>query len=95
MAIELDPLVAKLVGDGHAARSLLIAMETFCNALVEDALKEMDRELANRRLTSETALTLSHEIGAYRRIVQRLRNRVVAGEKAEQRHVREQQEGAA
>jgi len=90
MAIELDPVVAKLVGDGHAARSLLVAMEAFSAALVEDSLRAMDRQLANQGITPESALALCHEIGAYRRILQRLRNRVIAGEKAEQRHAREQ-----
>jgi hypothetical protein len=90
VAVELDPVVARLVGEGHAARSMLAAMEAFCGALVEDSLKALDRQLSNQLLTPETALSLCHEIGAYRRILQRLRNRVIAGEKAEMRHATEQ-----
>jgi hypothetical protein len=92
VAVELDPVVAKLVGEGHAARSMLNAMEAFCSALVEDSLKTLDRQLTNQLLTPDNALSLCHEIGAYRRILQRLRSRVVAGEKAEQRHAQEQRD---
>jgi hypothetical protein len=86
MAVEFDPLVAKLVSDGHAARSLLVALEGFCGALVEETLKSLDRQITNTMLSADGALATCYELAAYRRIVARLRQRVMAGERAEERH---------
>jgi hypothetical protein len=85
MTIPLDPALAELVTNGHAARSLLAALETFCGALVEETLRVADSRIANGTMTAETALALSHEVAAYRRIVARLRQRVTQGERAERR----------
>jgi hypothetical protein len=86
MAVDFDPTMAKLVSEGHAARSLLVALEGFCAALVEETLKGVDRQIANAVLSAEGALASCYELAAYRRIVARLRQRVIAGERAEERH---------
>lgn len=79
-ALDFD--LAELIGTGHAARGMLTAVERFCTALTEETLKAIDERVVNSTLTPEHALALCHEIAAYRRIVMRLRQRVVAGEHA-------------
>jgi hypothetical protein len=92
MAVDFDPKLATLISSGNAARPLLAALETFCEALVEESLKRLDRDIANGALIPEIALAMCHEIAAYRRIVQRLSQRVTAGERAEARAATRHQE---
>ena len=86
MPVDLDTLIQR----GIEAQSLLGALDTFCNALVEETLKTLDEHLA--ALTPEQALALCHEIAAYRRIPLRLKQRVTAGERAEVRAARRREE---
>jgi len=92
MAVEFDPKLASLISSGNAARPLLAALDAFCGLLVEETLKGLDREINNVSLTAEDAFAKCHEIAAYRRIVQRLQQRVTAGERAEARAASRHQE---
>lgn len=84
--------LTSLIESGHAARPLLAALETFCDALVEESLKRIDRAVENSSLTGEMALAVAHEIAAYRRILLRLRQRVEAGEHAANKIAAERQQ---
>src|SRR5262245_11213526 len=80
--IPFDVDMAELIGTGHAARGMLQAVSRFCGLLGEETLKAIDDRVVNATLTPEAALALCYELAAYRRIVMRLRQQVVAGEKA-------------
>jgi len=96
MPVDYEPELVRLIGEGRAARSLLLAMDTFCAVLVEETLKALDRSVTNGELTAERAIAYCHELAAYRRIVLRLRGRVVAGERAAERQAAQHsQEGDA
>lgn len=82
MAYALDPAVEQLIGQGHAARTLLLSMQSFCAALLEESLKKLDTHVANDALSGETAIALCHELAAYRRIVLRMKQHVTMGERA-------------
>lgn len=82
MAVPFDPFLAGTIGTGAEARRILGAVERFCSTLAEETLGDVERVLASGRLTPELALARWHEVIAYRRILHRLRQKVVAGEKA-------------
>jgi len=82
MAYAFDPATEQLIGQGHAARTLLLTMNSFCGLLLEESLKKLDARVANDALDAETALALCHELAAYRRIVLRMKQHVTMGERA-------------
>jgi predicted aminopeptidase len=90
-----DPKLAQVVGDGYQARHLLAAQEAFSGALVEEALRRLDGVVASGELNGERALAFCAELSAYRRILARLRQQVVAGERAADRMLAVPLEGSA
>src|SRR5215475_3281670 len=83
--MDFNPRMQDLIMRGHASRSILDAVETFCDVLVAEAVTKLCRHVNQLALSPEQALAVCHEIAAYRRITDRLKQSVQAGEKAELR----------
>jgi len=83
--MDFNPKVQDLIMRGHASRSILDAVDVFCTGLTVETIGRLSDSVTNRTLTAEQALAVCHEIAAYRRIVDRLKQAVTAGEKAEKR----------
>jgi len=85
MPIDFNPRMQDLIMRGHASRSILDAVEVFCDGLTIETIARLSRHVNDGTLAPEQALAVCHEIAAYRRIVDRLKQAVTAGEKADKR----------
>lgn len=77
-----DPKLIGQIAEGHTAAMLLDAFGATLDALVENSLKGADELIENHRLTPELSLAVLHEVGAYRRIKNRLRQKATRGQHA-------------
>jgi hypothetical protein len=71
------------IAQGQNASAVLETYEGVLDGLIETSLKAVDQRIEARSLSPEQAYGLLHEICSYRRIKQRLRQKVDQGTNAQ------------
>lgn len=71
-----DPNVLKRIAEGHYAGVALEVLGDLLDALAEETLRRADALRESKSLTPEISLAIMYELGAYRTIGNRLRQKV-------------------
>lgn len=72
----MDPKVLQRIAEGHYAEQVLDVFGDLLLSLTDETLRRADTLREKRELTPELSLAILHEVGAYRTILQRLRQKV-------------------
>jgi hypothetical protein len=87
--VNFEPELAEMMRTGATATMLLDGQKRLSSECVDEVLRTIDGKVSNGKMTPELALSLVHEIAAFRRIVYRQEQKIQNGRAAERRLVEE------